>query len=220
MTTNHGMIGLDLLDRAPYGAYAVNLSQTIWYWNPAAERITGHGAAEVLGRPCYEVVQNLAESTGMPVCLDGCPSLKAVQGGKLPRVYRVLMLCASGQRRPMVLTPLVIGAEAGRDAVLFHLFREPELWSDPAQVAMIVGATLSARPFSGGLLTGSEGDGITPRELEVLRRVAAGLTPKEIATDLVISYHAVRNHTASLRRKLGATSTLALVQRARVLRLI
>lgn len=220
MTTNPGMIGLDLLDRAPYGAYAADLDQTVWYWNPAAERISGHSAAEVLGRPCYEVVQNLIDSSREPFCLDGCPSLRVVKAGRLPSVCHVLMLCATGQRKAVTLTPLVIGTDKGRDVVLVHLFRETDIWHNPAQTAMTVGAALSTRPFSGGLLTRSEDDLITPRELEVLRRVAAGLTPQEIANDLVISYYTVRNHTASLRRKLGVNSTLGVVQRARVLRLI
>ena len=220
MTTNPGMIGLDLLDDAPYGAYAVDPDQTIWYWNPAAERILGHHAADAIGQLCHQVVQNLVGAENEPVCLEGCPSLVAVREGKIPPVYSAWMLCASGQRKLVTLIPLVIGSLDGEDAVLVHLFTEPELWRDPAQVAMTVGTALSTKPFSGGLLTGSEDDRITPRELEVLRRVAAGLTQQEIATDLVISYHTVRNHTASLRRKLGANSTLALIQRARVLRLI
>ena len=44
MTTNHrndGIIGLELLDYAPYVAHAVDPDQAIRYWNPVAERILG-----------------------------------------------------------------------------------------------------------------------------------------------------------------------------------
>ncbi len=44
MATTSGIIGLDSLNGAPYGAYAVNLDQIIRYWNRSAERITGHRA--------------------------------------------------------------------------------------------------------------------------------------------------------------------------------
>ena len=44
---------------------------------------------------------------------------------------------------------------------------------------------------------------LTPRELEVLGMVAAGLTNGEIATRLGLSVHAVKFHLASIYRKLG-----------------
>ena len=47
---------------------------------------------------------------------------------------------------------------------------------------------------------------LTPRELEVLRLVAAGLGNKEIAARLDISEHTVKFHIASLMGKLGAGS--------------
>ncbi len=57
--TNIGI--LDLLNQAPYGAYAVDMSQTILFWNPSAERILGFKANQMIGRRCYEVLRNLPE---------------------------------------------------------------------------------------------------------------------------------------------------------------
>ena len=217
MTAKPGTIGLDLLNDSPYGAYAVNLDQIIWYWNPAAERISGYSATDAVGRPCHQVVQNLVEGSEAPVCRSGCPSLRAVREGRIPPVYDVLMLCASGQRKRVVLTPLVIGAAEDRNVALVHLFQEPDHWYSPERVAKTVSTDLAFGPVHRVTLYN---DPVTARELEVLRRVAAGLTPQEISSDLLISYHTVRNHTARLRRKLGATNSLALVRRARELGLI
>ena len=47
---------------------------------------------------------------------------------------------------------------------------------------------------------------LTPRELEVLQLVAAGLGNKEIASRLEISEHTVKFHVASIMGKLGAAS--------------
>lgn len=38
-----------LLDHLPQGVFLVDLAQTIVYWNPAAEYITGYSAEEAVG---------------------------------------------------------------------------------------------------------------------------------------------------------------------------
>lgn len=55
---------------------------------------------------------------------------------------------------------------------------------------------------------------LTPRELEVLTRIAAGLSNRAIATDLRIEYTTVRGHVQSLLAKLGARSRVDAVARA------
>ncbi len=47
---------------------------------------------------------------------------------------------------------------------------------------------------------------LTPREVEVLRLIAVGITDKEIADRLEISVLTVRKHVASIRKKMGAAS--------------
>ncbi len=47
---------------------------------------------------------------------------------------------------------------------------------------------------------------LTPREREVLERMAEGLSNKEIAVRLSISEHTAKFHIASIMSKLGATS--------------
>jgi DNA-binding NarL/FixJ family response regulator len=44
---------------------------------------------------------------------------------------------------------------------------------------------------------------LTPRECEVLKLMAQGLSNGEIATVLFISRHTVKNHVSSIYRKLG-----------------
>jgi len=55
-------------------------------------------------------------------------------------------------------------------------------------------------------------DGLGPREVDVIRLVAAGLASKEIAAELAISYHTVVNHLGSIYRK---TRTRGRVELAR-----
>ena len=59
--------------------------------------------------------------------------------------------------------------------------------------------------------------GISPRELEVLREIAAGHSNKEIALQLHVSPNTVKTHVARLFEKLGARRRTDAIQRAREL---
>jgi LuxR family transcriptional regulator, maltose regulon positive regulatory protein len=61
---------------------------------------------------------------------------------------------------------------------------------------------------------------LTPRELEVLGRLAELLTTEEIAETLFVSVNTVRTHVRSILRKLGVPRRNAAVRRARELDLI
>jgi two-component system response regulator NreC len=56
------------------------------------------------------------------------------------------------------------------------------------------------------------GDGLSPRETEVLRLIALGHTSAEIARKLHLSRRTVETHRASIHRKLGLTTRAELVQ--------
>ena len=55
---------------------------------------------------------------------------------------------------------------------------------------------------------------LTPREAEVLRLVAAGLTNPQIAERLLVSKHTVHRHLANTMAKLEVASRAAAVARA------
>lgn len=62
--------------------------------------------------------------------------------------------------------------------------------------------------------------GLTPRELEILERIAEGLSNQEIAARLFVSENTVKTHASRVFDKLGAKRRTQAVQRARDLRII
>jgi DNA-binding NarL/FixJ family response regulator len=66
-----------------------------------------------------------------------------------------------------------------------------------------------ARDGGGGPTSTASESGLTPRELEVLRLIATGMTNREVAADLVLSEKTVARHVSNIFTKLGVTSRSA-----------
>ena len=62
------------------------------------------------------------------------------------------------------------------------------------------------------VLEGEKADGLTTRELEILRLIALGHTNVQIAAGLFISVRTVETHRANLQGKLGVTGRAELVR--------
>ena len=216
MATNPGIIGIELLNYAPYGAYAVNLSQIIWYWNPAAERITGHKAQDVIGLRCNEIVQMRFTDGGTPVRQKGHPFLQLVKEKRIPSVYEASILHAAGDRKLVTILPMIISAIRTSETVLLYLFHEKE---DGTKAEQIVETAEESRIAPHQTFWEST-ERLTKREVELLKLTALGMAPREIAEELQISYHTVRNHTAAIRGKLRARNRLNMVRIAHSLGII
>ncbi len=75
-------------------------------------------------------------------------------------------------------------------------------------------------PVKEAKITDADYGTLTPREQEVMRLLAEGSSPKEIADKLCISPKTVENHRANIMKKLDIHSTMELVRYAARLGLI
>ena len=64
-------------------------------------------------------------------------------------------------------------------------------------------------PTPSSKLTATSPDGLTAREVEVLRLVAQGLPDAQVAQQLVISPHTVNSHLKAIYGKIGVSSRSA-----------
>ncbi len=208
------------LATASCGAYAVTIDQKIVFWNEGAARILGFRPDEVVDRRCYEVLKGGTPGGLTPQCLGGCPSIRHLRAGLVPGTTRLQMACSSGERKWVAVTAMVVSGILRDAPLMVHLFEESgdDADFDEAQVSVredleVGGADiLSELPPAPAPPAGASV--LTPREVEVLRLVALGQDATEIAHDLGISLHTVRNHVRNLRHKLNAATKLDAVVKA------
>ncbi len=81
-------------------------------------------------------------------------------------------------------------------------------------------AAFPARAAVAGLAAQGMAEPLTPRELEVLRFMAAGLTYEQVAEHLVVSVNTVRFHVKGIYGKLGVENRVTALERARALGLL
>jgi DNA-binding NarL/FixJ family response regulator len=110
--------------------------------------------------------------------------------------YVELQAEAAGRPVMVAITP----ARRGRGAVILYA-ESRAMRAIAAGTAPAIDATRIA-------------EHMTPRELEVLTRMTAGLSNRAIASDLGIEYTTVRGHVQSLLAKLGARSRVDAVAHA------
>ncbi len=174
----------------------------ITLWNPAAERITGYTAAEVLGRRCYDVFAG-CDSGGEPLCSSNCRLLTLITRGEPVESFD-LQTCSKGGRPiwlNMSTIVLLDGDTKGSRGI--RMFRDVTAVKD--LLALIRNRLL-------GIPTERDRIGrLTRRETEVLRLMASGATNRALAERLHLSPATVRNHTHNIFEKLGVPNRLAAV---------
>jgi LuxR family maltose regulon positive regulatory protein len=111
-----------------------------------------------------------------------------------------------------------LGAPTEARALLAEAQATIESCPDPGNLTQRVEAV--ARRLTTTHARASPGSLLTERELEVLRLLAEGLTKREVAATLFVSYSTVHSHTKSIYRKLDGASRDEVLEHARGLGLI
>jgi LuxR family maltose regulon positive regulatory protein len=111
-----------------------------------------------------------------------------------------------------------LGALTEARAMLAEARAIIESCADPSElVQRIEEVTRKLRPAQ---TRSAADDGLTERELDVLRLLADGFTKREVGARLFLSYSTIHSHTKSIYRKLDSNSRKKVLERARELGLI
>ncbi len=191
------------LARAGDGACAIGPDGRITLWNRAAERILGWSAMAVLGRPCREVFGD-DDGHGNGLCYHGCDVMGQVRLGEPVEHFEMKTRTKAG--RPVWLDVSILAAPAvtGSRTMAVHLFRDVT-----ATRALL--EAVQERLAAPAVSTGIEASGLTRREVEILRLMAAGADTKVMAERLHVSPATIRNHAQNIFAKLKVHSRLEAV---------
>ena len=190
------------LAAAADGVFAMMSDGRITLWNPAAERIIGYTAGEVLGRRCWDVFAG-RDSVGEPLCSSNCRLLTLIKSGKPVESFDLQTYSKGGRPICLNMSTVVLPDGNTKGPRGIRMFRDVTAVKD--LLALIRNRLV-------GIPTKQDRIGrLTRRETEVLQLMASGATNRALAERLHLSPATVRNHTHHIFEKLGVPNRLAAV---------
>jgi PAS domain S-box-containing protein len=196
------------LGASPEATVAVDDRGIIIAWNAAAEQLLGWTAEQALGKPCHEVMHG-STPAGVPVCSRDCAIVQLCREGKAARRFEMVANRPDGADVWLDVTTVTMDDEG--QSVAVHVLCESVASRRMAAVAEDVAHRLAnARPDA-ATEENAQPDlrrVLTPRELDVLQLLAAGLSTDNISRQLGLSRATVRSHVQNLLPKLGVHSRI------------
>lgn len=103
------------------GVLTVNNNWRITSFNPAAEKITGHKAEEVIGRLCHEVFKS-------ETCKEDCPLRKTMKTQTPVYDYEIEIINAVGETVPISVNTALLADEEGEIIGGVETFRDLSMY--------------------------------------------------------------------------------------------
>jgi PAS domain S-box-containing protein len=204
---------LDIVARSADAAFATDERGRIVLWNRAAERLLGHPAANVLGKPCHEILCG-RDVFGNRFCDEQCSLTGMARRHEPVRHFEMEVRRGSGEKIWASFSIVVAPGPRPSQRTIIHLLQPVDRRKEVDELVRRILAG-SPAPTPPSPLSGPRPPAppisLTPREFEVLRLVADGTSTREIADSLFISVTTTRNHIQNILRKLEVHSKLEAV---------
>jgi PAS domain S-box-containing protein len=184
------------------GVFALTGDGRIALWNPAATRITGYEADEVLRRNCCDVFVN-RDAKGDRFCSASCRLLGQIRDGEPVETFDLQTISKGGRPIWLNMSTVVLPVSDARVPHVIRTFRDITAVKD---VLALVRHRLAGMPARDDRIAR-----LTRREVEVLRFMASGATNRALAQRLHVSPATIRNHTHNIFEKLGVSNRVAAI---------
>lgn len=205
-----------LFEQTADAAYAVTEQGEICFWNGAAERLFGHGAAEVLHRSIDEVLE--AHDALGTRALAGGAEAAARQWDGAPGGIPTFDLCVRTRSGALIwvgVSTIVFDNRRTGHRLFMRLARDvtqtrrqAELFGRAQEAARQLLALVDDAPHHAPVSPLSE------QECRILKLFAAGRNSTAIARQLDISPQTLRNHLHHINQKLRTRTRLEAVTHA------
>jgi len=184
-----------ITDSTSDASFAIDERGQILSWNRGAERLLGHRAKDVLGKPCHEVIcgRDIFENH---YCDEDCSLLKMARKGEPVHSLQLDVVNAFDERVRINVQPVVIPGSRPSEFTLLQI------------LTLHRPATATAPEFARDL---------SNREREVLDLLFSGADTEQIAGSLSIAVTTARKHIQNLLSRLQVHSraeAVALAHRA------
>ena len=190
------------LAAAADGAFAMRSDGGIALWNPAAERITGYMAADVIGRRCCDVFAG-RDASGAPLCSSSCRPLTQIKNAEPVETFDLQTRSRGGRPIWLNMSTVVLPGRETKGVRGIRMFRDTTAVKD---LLALIRNRLVGTPTERDRISQ-----LTRRETEILRLMGSGATNRALAERLHVSPATVRNHTHHIFEKLGVPNRLAAV---------
>lgn len=193
-----------IMDAAVEAALAVDERDRIVAWNGTAANLLGYPADKAMGTRIGQLLKP-RDVFGNRLSSRSGPLYRMTLRGEPVSAFRLDVRDARGvYMRVDASVVVVVGPQPKQYNVIYLLRHAQTRWRSGEVYAA------SLHPSRQGELLHVEtaerhAERLTPREIEVLQRIARGLTADEIAADLNISVYTARNHTQHILEKLGTS---------------
>jgi PAS domain S-box-containing protein len=197
---------------SPEATIAIDERGLVVSWNEAEEALLGRPPADALGKPCHELMHG-SSPAGAPICGPNCAVIALCREGKGARRYEIVAKRPDGAEVWLDVTTVTVDDD-GRP-VSIHVLTPSVSAQRLADIALQVAGRLSASQAPADspeeIARTAITQALTPREIEVLRLIAAGVTTDEIGERLTLARNTVRNHIQNIENKLGVHSRIEAV---------
>lgn len=202
--------------RSSDAVFAADLEGKVVWWGAGAERLLGHRAAEVQGRPCGTLLAG-RDTSACAVCSGDCHVLQLARRGECTRNFDLEVRTARGLWLWVNVSTLLV--ESNKNLLVVHLLRDIQdrkasellthrILADVGKLARL----RAGRPARQA--AAAPGPACTPRERKILVLLSRGHGTHQMAAELRISPATVRNHIRNILRKTRAHSRLEAVLHA------
>jgi len=179
-------------------AFVTDCEGTILAWNGAAKRVLGYTEGEALGHECFALLAG-RDIFGNCYCSDHCPLLAMARREEAVSHFQILLQMFSGEMLRLGVSMVVVPENGSAGRSMLHILH-------PVRETGTVNEPVGEHPWLSDHL-----GRLTPREIEVLRLLAAGRNTQEIGDLLFVGVATVRSHVQNILQKLEVHSRLEAV---------